>query len=280
MINVLQIKYLEHSNNQIHNKMKKQFNYFLTVVIVAISFLLNPFSTASAQSVRVKNIVLVHGALVDASTWRGVYNILTAKGYHVTLVQNPLTSLDADVDAVNKVLAKEDGPVILVGHSWAGAVITQAGVDDKVAGLVYIAAFAPDAGESAFKQFSSAPASPENCLMKPDADGNIYGDKAKFRAGFAADVPADLVGFMYASQIPVNVKALGANLTAAAWKTKPSWAIVPTADKSINPVIERAAYARAHSKVTEIAGASHCVYISHAAEVAKVIEDAANHSIK
>ena len=260
--------------------MKKQINYFLTMALLAMSFLLNPVSTASARPARVKNIVLVHGALVDASTWRGVYNILVAKGYHVTLVQNPLTSLDADVDAVNKVLAKEDGPVILVGHSWAGAVITQAGVNDKVAGLVYVAAFAPDAGESAFKQFSSAPASPENCLMKPDAEGNIYGDKAKFRAGFAADIPVGLVNFMYASQIPVNVKALGANLTVAAWKTKPSWGIVPTADKSINPVIERAAYKRANSKITKVTGASHCVYISHPAEVARVIENAANHSIK
>jgi pimeloyl-ACP methyl ester carboxylesterase len=257
---------------------KKQFYTLLLVFTVLVSFVINS-PTALAQS-RVKNIVLVHGALVDASTWKSVYQILTAKGYHVSVVQNPLTSLDDDVTAVNKVLDKISGPAILVGHSWAGAVITEAGVSPKVAGLVYVAAFQPDAGESAFKQFSSAPASKVNCLLPPDSAGFIYGDKVKFRAGFAADVPANQVAFMYASQIPVAVKALATPLTQAAWKTKPSWGIVPTADQSINPVIERAAYKRSGAKIIEITGASHCVYISHAAEVAAVIEDAANKSIK
>jgi pimeloyl-ACP methyl ester carboxylesterase len=259
---------------------KKQLRYCLLIAALMFSSMLIFTNKTLAQARIVKNIVLVHGALVDASTWEGVYKILTAKGYHVTLVQNPLTSLEDDVAAVNKVLAKQNGPVILVGHSWAGAVITEAGVSPKVAGLVYVAAFQPDAGESAFKQFTSAPAAPQNCLLPPDSAGFIYGDKAKFRAGFAADVPAGKVAFMYASQIPVAVKALAAPLTNAAWKTKPSWGIVPTADKSINPVIERAAYKRSGAKVTEIQGASHCVYISHAAEVAKVIEDAAQNSIK
>jgi pimeloyl-ACP methyl ester carboxylesterase len=254
---------------------RTQFNAVLSIAMLFVSIIYMP--SVQAQS-RIKNIVLVHGALVDGSTWKGVYQILTGKGYHVTIVQNPLTSLDDDVAAVNRALSKIDGPAILVGHSWAGAVITEAGVSPKVKGLVYVAAFQPDAGESAFKQFSSAPASPVNCLLPPDSAGFIYADKAKFRAGFAADVPSAQVAFMYASQIPVAVKALAAPLTHAAWKTKPSWGIVPTADQSINPVIERAAYKRSGAKVTEIKGASHCVFISHPAEVAKVIEDAANHS--
>jgi pimeloyl-ACP methyl ester carboxylesterase len=257
--------------------MKNSFSKRLIPLFAAAVLLFN-VASVSAQSKAIKNIVLVHGALVDASTWRGVYDLLVARGYHVTMVQNPLTSLEDDVAAVNKVLEKQNGPVILVGHSGAGAVITQAGVNPKVAGLVYVAAFAPDAGESAFKQFSSAPASPDNCLMKPDSAGYIYGAKEKFRAGFAADVPASQAAFMYDSQIPINVKALAAPLSAAAWKNLPSWGIIPSADKSINPAIELAAYKRAHSKITTIAGASHCVYISHPAQVAAVIEDAARNA--
>ncbi len=253
----------------------------LKALAVAVLFLCSaaPSFTVSAQS-KIKHIVLVHGALVDGSTWKGVYRILAGKGYQITVVQNPLTSLEDDVAAVNRALDKLSGPVILVGHSWAGSVITEAGVSPKVAGLVYVAAFQPDEGETTVKQFSSAPASKVNCLLPPDANGLIYGDKAKFRAGFAADVPAEQVSFMYASQIPLAAKALGTPLTHAAWKTKPSWGIVPTADQSINPVIERAAYKRSNTKVTEVPGASHCVFISHPAIVAKVIEDAAQHSGK
>ena len=235
-------------------------------------------SAAQAQAGPAKNIVLVHGALVDGSGWAEVDKLLTAKGYHVTIVQNPATSLEDDVAAVNRALARQPGPTILVGHSWGGTVITEAGNSPQVVGLVYVAAFQPDAGESSFKQFSSAPAAPENCLLPPDANGFIYGDKAKYRAGFAADVPVSQVAIMYDSQIPVTVKALSANVTTAAWRTKPSWGIVPTADKSINPIIERAAYKRSNATVTEIKGASHVVYISHPAEVAKVIEAAATHA--
>lgn len=260
------------------NQFFKRSLQVILPVLLLLSISITSFSTACAQSSGIKNIVLVHGAFGDGSTWKGVYKRLTAKGYHVTIVQNPLTSLEDDVNAVNRILSKIDGPVILVGHSWAGAVISEAGISPKVAGLVYVAAFQPEEGESAFKQFTSAPASPVKYLLPPDSAGLIYPDKAKFREGFAADVPADEVSFMFASQIPIAVKALAAPLNHAAWKTKPSWGIVPTADKSINPLIERTAYKRSGAKVTEIKGASHCVFISHPAEVAKVIEDAANHS--
>ncbi|GGR38792.1 alpha/beta fold hydrolase [Deinococcus ruber] len=222
----------------------------------------------------VKNIVLVHGAYADGSGWAAVYRLLTSDGYRVTGVQNPLTSLDDDVATVSRVLARQDGPVLLVGHSYGGAVITQAGVDPKVVGLVYVAAFEPAVGESALKWAISEPPAPENGILPPDAAGFSYYDPAKFHAGFAADSSAELADFMAASQIPVSIKALGAPLTAAAWTTKPSWGIVATEDKSINPSIERAMYTRAKTTISEIPG-SHTIYISQPKAVATVIEQAA-----
>ncbi len=244
-----------------------------TLAALALGSLLGVAHAAPAGAV--KNILLVHGAYADGSGWAGVYQILTQDGYTVTVVQNPLISLDDDVAAVNRALARQDGPVLLVGHSYGGAVITQAGVDPKVVGLVYVAAFQPDVGESALKWATSEPPAPESGLLPPDDQGFSYYDPAKFHAGFAADLSDAQAAFMAASQIPVSIRALGANLTQAAWNSKPAWGIIPTADKSINPSIERAMYTRSKTTITEVPGASHAVYISQPDAVARVIETAA-----
>src|ERR1700744_383860 len=222
----------------------------------------------------VKNVVLVHGAFADGSGWKGVYEVLTQKGYHVTVVQNPLSSLDDDVAAVNLALDKMDGPVILVGHSWGGAVITQAGVHPKVAGLVYFAAFQPDLGESAFTWFSSMPPVPENGVMAPDDKGYVYYSKENYHAGFCADLSREESDFMYDSQGAFAGKSFATPLTQAAWKTKPSYGIVATEDKSIRPEIEEKMYTRSNTKITKIKG-SHAVYVSQPEAVAKVIVGAA-----
>jgi pimeloyl-ACP methyl ester carboxylesterase len=223
---------------------------------------------------RVKNIVIVHGAFADGSGWEAVYKILTQKGYHVTIVQNPLTTLEDDVAATNHALERQDGPVILVGHSWGGTVITQAGVSPKVAALVYVAAFQPDIGETTLALATSEPAASENGIMPPDAHGLIYYSKEKFHKGFAADLSREKAGFMYDSQGPISLKAFITPVTQAAWKTKPSYAILATDDKSINPSIKRKMYQRSGAKVTEIK-ASHVVYMSQPHKVAAVIEAAA-----
>lgn len=222
----------------------------------------------------IKNVVLVHGAFADGSGWQAIFEILTKKGFNVTIVQNPLSSLEDDVTATNLALDKQDGPTVLVGHSWGGAVITQAGVHPKVAALVYVAAFQPDQGESAFTWFSSMPPVPDNGVMPPDEKGYVYYSKEKYQAGFAADLPKKLTDFMYASQGAFAGKAFATPLTQAAWKTKPSFGIVATEDKSIRPEIERKMYERSHTKITEIKG-SHAVYVSQPEAVAKVIEAAA-----
>lgn len=221
-----------------------------------------------------KNIVIVHGAFADASGWEAVFNILKNDGYNVTLVQNPLTSLEDDVAATERALEKQDGPVVLVGHSWGGSVITQAGVSDKVAVLVYVAAFVPEIGESTLELATAEAPAPENGILPPDDKGFIYYDKEKFHAGFAADVNSEKADFMYASQGPIAAKAFTTPLTRAAWKTKPSYAIVATEDKSINPSLERMMYKRAGAVVTELSG-SHVLFISKAKEVAAVIDAAA-----
>jgi pimeloyl-ACP methyl ester carboxylesterase len=172
-------------------------------------------------------------------------------------------------------LDKQDGPVILVGHSYGGAVITEAGVHSKVVGLVYVDGFQPDAGESALDKAMSAPDLSGGAVLPPDAAGFLYIDKAKFHSAFCADLPAGLAAFMEASQAPISIKSFAAKLTQAAWKTKPSWGIVGTGDKSINPVILRAMYTRSNTKVTEISGASHVSFISHPKEVTEVIITAA-----
>ena len=223
---------------------------------------------------KVKNVVLVHGAFADGSGWKAIYDILTKKGYNVTIVQNPLSSLEDDVAATNLKLDEQDGPVVLVGHSWGGAVITQAGVHSKVASLVYVAAFQPDKGESAFTWFSSMPPLPENGVLPPDERGYVYYSKEKYHAGFAADLPRPLTEFMYASQGAFAAKCFITPLTEIAWREKPAFGIVATEDKSIRPEIERKMYERSNTKFTEIKG-SHAVYMSQPEAVAKVIMEAA-----
>jgi pimeloyl-ACP methyl ester carboxylesterase len=239
-----------------------------------------PLVPAVAQTnAGAKNIVIVHGAFADGSGWENVFKILQSRGYHVTMVQNPLTSLEDDVAATNRALDKQDGPVVLVGHSWGGTVITEAGVSPKVVSLVYIAAFVPQVGETTLDLVKTAPPAPENGILPPDDKGFIYYDQAKFRPGFAADVSQEKADFMYASQGPIAVKAFLTPVTQAAWKTKPSYAIVATDDKSINPTIERTMYKRAGSVVTELKG-SHALFIPKAKAVADVIEAAAKAAAK
>ncbi|MEO6315245.1 MAG: alpha/beta hydrolase [Chitinophagaceae bacterium] len=227
----------------------------------------------------VKNIVLVPGAFVDGSGYEGVYKILAKKGYNVTVVQLPLSSLEDDVAVTNRALEKQDGPTILVGHSWGGTVITEAGVSSKVVGLVYIEGFMPEVGETTAQLASSAPSLPENGALPPDANGILYYSKEKYHIGFAADLPKEKAAFMYASQGPIAVKSFTTPVTQAAWKTKPSYAIVSTDDKSINPLILKMMYKRAGAMVTELK-ASHVVFISHPKEVADVIEKAAKEPVK
>lgn len=246
----------------------------LAGVFIAAQLILG-LSNASAQKVPVKNIVLVHGAFADGSGWKAVYDILTKKGYHVSIVQNPLTSLAADVTATNSVVDAQDGPIILVGHSWGGTVITEAGVNPKVAGLVYVAAFVPDSGENTVKWVSAAPQSPDAGFTAPDKYGFVYFAPAKFHSGFCADLPQAQADFMRASQTPIIGQCFGEPVKYAPWKSKPTYAIVATEDKAINPATEREMYKRANAKITEIKG-SHVVFISQPEAVANVIIKAAN----
>ena len=246
----------------------------VTALVVTIQ-LLTFSKTAHAQKAPAKNIVLVHGAFADGSGWKAVYDILTKKGYHVSMVQNPLTSLAADVAATNSVIDAQDGPVILVGHSWGGTVITQAGVNPKVAALVYVAAFLPDAGENTAKWVSAAPQAPEAGFTAPDKFGFVYFEPAKFHSGFSGDLTKAQSDFMRDSQAPIIGQCFAEPVSEAAWKTKPSYGIVATEDKAINPGTEREMYKRANAKVTEIKG-SHVVFISQPEAVAKVIIAAAS----
>src|SRR6202035_1683896 len=222
----------------------------------------------------VKNIVLVHGGLVDGSGWMGVYKALKKDGYTVAIVQNPTISLADDVAVTKRAIAAQNGPVILVGHSYGGVVITEAGNDPKVAGLVYVTAFAPDKGESAASIIKSAPPGAPAPPILPPQDGYLFLDKAKFPAAFAADVSPDLASFMADSQVPWGVEALGGAITQPAWKIKPSWYLVTTEDKMIPPDAQRAMSKRAGSTIVEVKS-SHSVFLSHPQAVAHLIEQAA-----
>jgi pimeloyl-ACP methyl ester carboxylesterase len=223
----------------------------------------------------VKNVVLVHGGFVDGSGWQGVHGELTKRGYRVTVVQNPTTSLADDVAVTKRALAGQDGPVVLVGHSYGGVVITEAGNDPKVAGLVYVAAFAPDAGESVASLIKDPPPGAAVPPILPPQDGFLFLDKAKFAESFAADVAPDVAAFMADSQVPWGVDALGGAVSAAAWKTKPSTYIVATDDRMIPPPAQRGMAARAGARVVEVK-ASHSLYVSQPAAVAAVIQQAAD----
>jgi pimeloyl-ACP methyl ester carboxylesterase len=222
----------------------------------------------------IRNIVLVHGGFVDGSGWEKVYRLLRKQGYNVTVTQHPTTSLADDVRAVRQVLAAQDGPAVLVGHSYGGAIITEAGTDPTVAALVYIAAFAPDAGESVATLIANpAPGAPVPPILPP-RDGFLLLDREKFPASFAADVDPELAAFMAAAQLPWGVEALQGAITQPAWRTRPSWYLVARDDRMIPPPAQRAMAARAGATVSESAG-SHSVYVSQPEAVVRLIVAAA-----
>lgn len=236
-------------------------------------------SSAGAASTQAqeeaKNVVLVHGGFVDGSGWRKVHDILEKDGYHVTIVQNPTTTLADDVAYTKRAIAAQDGPVVLVGHSYGGVVISEAGNDAKVQSLVYIAAFAPDTGESVQKLIANPPPGAPQPPILPPQDGFLFLDRAKFAAAFAGDVPADEARFMADSQVPWGVQALGGEVTAPAWKSKPSWYLVTTQDRMIPPPAQQQMAKRAGATVVEAAG-SHSIFVSKPKAVAEIIEQAAH----
>jgi len=229
----------------------------------------------ATDSSAIRNIVLVHGGFVDGSGWAAVYGILKKDGYDVAVVQNPTLSLADDVAVTKRAIAAQGGPVLLVGHSYGGVVITEAGTDPKVAGLVYIAAFAPDKGESVSSLIKDPPPGAPVPPILPPQDGFLFLDKPKFQFSFAGDVDADTAAFMASSQVPWGVEALSGTITEPAWKTKPSWYLVSTEDRMIPPPAQGNMSKRAGSTVTEVAG-SHAVYVSQPKSVAAFIEKAAN----
>src|SRR5437899_4854678 len=222
----------------------------------------------------VKTIVLVHGGFVDGSGWEDVYKILKKDGYTVSVVQNPTISLADDVAVTKRVLATHSGPVILVGHSYGGAVITEAGNDPKVAGLVYIAAFALDKGESVSSLIKDPPPGAPVPPLLPPVDGFLLLDKAKFPASFAGDVSPEKAEFMADSQVPWGVAALAGTISEAAWKAKPTWYLLTTEDRMLPPDAQRLMSKRAGATVVEVKS-SHAVYVSHPQAVAQIIEEAA-----
>lgn len=225
------------------------------------------------QDQKVKNVVLVHGAFADGSGWKGVYDNLTKRGYRVTIVQNPLTSLADDVAATKRALERQNGPVILVGHSWGGTVITEAGSDEKVSGLVYVSALSPDAGETTAQQYEGfAPAS--EFVLETTKDGFGYVSPAKFKAGFAHDVSDDEAAFMSASQVPINMSAFATKLEHAAWRTKPSWAVIATEDKAFDQAMLIHMAERINAKITKVS-ASHALFMTQPVVIADTIDQAA-----
>jgi pimeloyl-ACP methyl ester carboxylesterase len=224
---------------------------------------------------RVDNVVLVHGGFVDGSGWHAVYSLLKKDGYNVSIVQNPTLSLEGDAQATRQIIDAQDGPVVLVGHSYGGAVITEAGNHDNVAALVYIAAFAPDKGESVNTLIADPPPGAPVPPILPPKDGFLFLDREKFPASFAADLPVEEAAFMADSQVPWGVEALGGSITEAAWRMKPSWYLVATEDRMIPPPAQRAMSERAGSTVVETPG-SHAIYVSQPAAVVALIEQAAS----
>jgi pimeloyl-ACP methyl ester carboxylesterase len=247
----------------------------LGIFLAAVLVTANPAVAAESGAVdAVKNIVLVHGANTDGSGWRGVYDILKKDNFHVSVVQEPLTGLSDDVAATQRVIDQQDGPVILVGHSYGGTVITVAGADPKVRAMVYVAALQPDVGETTNQLASSIPGEIPSSDVKPTKDGFLFIDPAKFAADVATDLPLAQADYMASSQMPVAAAAFDAKVTVAAWHDKPSYGIVATADRALNPKLAHWMYKRSGAKITELK-ASHLVYISQPAAVASVIEKAA-----
>jgi pimeloyl-ACP methyl ester carboxylesterase len=261
------------------NKKKKEIvmvNRVATFIAMLSATVLWSGQTLNAQKPEVKNIVLVHGAWADGSGWKSVYDILVKDGYNVSIVQEPETSFKEDVAATKRVLAQQNGPSILVAHSYGGAVITEAGTDSSVAGLVYIAAHMPDGGENEADDGKRFPSDlSKSTAIKKTADGFTYLDPSQFHEYFAADLPTEQAALMARSQVFNFADNFKAVITTAAWRSKPSWMLVAAKDRTINPDLERWYAARAHSNTTEVAGASHSVYVSHPKEVADLIESAA-----
>ena len=249
------------------------------IIFAGLALSLSP-AAQSAEKVmpdksraQARNVVLVHGAFADGSGWRGVYDALTARGYRVTIVQNPLTSLADDVAATRRALDRQDGPAVLVGHSWGGTVITEAGVHPKVSALVYVSALSPDAGQTTAQQYDGYTTPPEFVIDTHD-DGFGFIKAENFRAGFAADAaPAD-AAFLRDSQVPINMSAFGTVLENAAWRSKPSWAVIATDDRAFDQRMLHDMAGRIGAKVTEVA-ASHAVFMTQPKLVADVIDDAA-----
>lgn len=221
----------------------------------------------------VRSVVLVHGAFADGSGWRGVYDELTARGYRVSIVQNPLTSLVDDVAATTRVLGRQNSPAILVGHSWGGTVITEAGAHPKVAGLVYVSALSPDAGETTAQQYEGYVTPPE-FVIETTPDGYGFVKPQAFKAGFANDASDAEVAFLRDSQVPINMSSFATKLETAAWRTKPSWAVIATEDKAFDQRMLKAMATRIGATVTEVA-ASHAVFMTQPRAVADVIDEAA-----
>lgn len=243
--------------------------------VIALMLAAGAFTHSQAETAGiVKNVVLVHGGFVDGSGWQGVYSILKKKGYNVTVVQNPTISLADDVAVTKRAIDAQNGPVILVGHSYGGVVISQAGSDPKVVGLVYICAFAPDNGESVTSLIKTAPTGAPAPPILPPQDGFLFLDRQKFAASFAGDVKPEIADFMAKSQVPWGLDAANGVATEAAWKTKSSWYLLTTEDRMIAPDLQRAMSKRAGSKVVEVKG-SHAIYVSHPDTVASIIVQAA-----
>lgn len=242
------------------------------IVGIAAATLTHAAEPIAAKQV-VRNVVLVHGAFADGSGWRGVYNELTGRGYRVTVVQNPLTSLADDVAATKRVLDRQDGPTLLVGHSYGGTVITEAGVDAKVAGLVYVSALAPDVGETTASQFKDIPPPPE-FVIETQKDGYGFVNLEKFKIGFAGDTTNADAAFLRDSQVPINMQIFNAKVSHAAWKTKPSWAIIATQDKAIDPKLLRHTADRIGAVRSEVVG-SHVAFFTQPKTVAASIDAAA-----
>ena len=252
-------------------------NYVKAGLILLYALGMSINFSAQPSATPIKNIVLVHGAWADGSGWKGVYDILVRDGYNVSIVQEPETSFQEDVAATKRVLAQQDGPCILVGHSYGGAVITEAGTDPSVAGLVYIAAHMPDAGENEADDGKRFPSDlSKSTAIKKTADGFTYLDPAQFHDYFAADLSVEQAAFMARSQVFNFADNFKAVITTHAWRGKPSWMAVATKDRAINPDLERWYATRANSHKVEIEGASHAVYVSHPKEVADVIESASH----
>jgi pimeloyl-ACP methyl ester carboxylesterase len=242
--------------------------------VAAMGIMAGVSGAVAAPVTGVKNVILVHGGFVDGSGWEGVYNILAKDGYHVTIVQNPTISLTDDVAVTRRAIAAQDGPAILVGHSYGGAVITESGNDPKIKSLVYVAAFAPDTGESVSSLLAKPVPGYAAPPINPPVEGYLFLDRAKFASAFAADVKPAQAAFMADSQVPWNVECLNGKITVPAWKSKPTWYLLTKDDHMIPPPAQAMMAKRANATTVETAG-SHAIYVSNPKVVAKIIEQAA-----